>query len=283
VCFEAAPHGLLAEAEGMTEQEWLACAQPTRMIRFLIGTDHPRVQDVEAFPDCKGSDRKLRLFACACYDYISHLLPCPLARSGVETVRRFADGEVDAEELQRSDDLVQASLDSMEAGWRASRGAERAAVLPTHEALALASVAAWTEAPKAAYYASSNAYLTVEAIANPRDSRDDKSFASWVAEEKAQAEMLRDIFGPLPFRPRPLDPRWRTPQVVSLAQAAYEAPVASNPRRPGWLVLDRARLLILADALEEAGAEASEVLDHLRGPGEHIRGCWCVDWILGKE
>jgi hypothetical protein len=24
-------------------------------------------------------------------------------------------------------------------------------------------------------------------------------------------------------------------------------------------------------------------LDHCRGPGPHVRGCWVVDLILGKE
>jgi hypothetical protein len=48
---------------------------------------------------------------------------------------------------------------------------------------------------------------------------------------------------------------------------------------------DRAfdRLPILADALEEAGCTDTEVLAHCRGPGPHVRGCWVVDLILGKE
>jgi hypothetical protein len=39
---------------------------------------------------------------------------------------------------------------------------------------------------------------------------------------------------------------------------------------------------VLADALEEAGADA-ELVEHLRGPGLHLRGCWAVDLILGRE
>jgi hypothetical protein len=57
----------------MTEAEWLAWTDPQPMLRFLLGTDYPRVQDVESFPACKGSDRKMRLFACACYHRIRHL------------------------------------------------------------------------------------------------------------------------------------------------------------------------------------------------------------------
>ena len=48
---------------------------------------------------------------------------------------------------------------------------------------------------------------------------------------------------------------------------------------------DRAvdRLPILADALEEAGCTDATILDHLRGPGPHVRGCWVLDLLLGKE
>ena len=47
--------------------------------------------------------------------------------------------------------------------------------------------------------------------------------------------------------------------------------------------LDNTRLAVLADALEEAGCTEADILGHLRGPGPHVRGCWVVDLILGKE
>jgi hypothetical protein len=43
------------------------------------------------------------------------------------------------------------------------------------------------------------------------------------------------------------------------------------------------RLAVLADALEEAGCADADILSHLRGPGPHVRGCWVVDLLLGKE
>jgi hypothetical protein len=43
------------------------------------------------------------------------------------------------------------------------------------------------------------------------------------------------------------------------------------------------RLPILADALEDAGCTNADVLDHCRQPGEHVRGCWVVNLLLGKE
>src|SRR5262245_18119490 len=87
---------------------------------------------------------------------------------------------------------------------------------------------------------------------------------------------------------RHVDTAWLTPDVLSLAQTAYD-------ERGERGLLDPACLPILADALEEAGCpQVVEVpfgtgllphplLDHLRSPGPHVRGCWAVDLILGKE
>ena len=43
------------------------------------------------------------------------------------------------------------------------------------------------------------------------------------------------------------------------------------------------RLPILADALEDAGCDDADILRHCREPGEHVRGCWVVDLLLGKS
>ena len=89
------------------------------------------------------------------------------------------------------------------------------------------------------------------------------------AERAAQARLLRDLFGN-PFQPARLARAWRTPTVVALAQAMYE------DRRFDDMPL-------LADALEESGCTEEAILKHCREPGEHVRGCWVVDLVLGKE
>ena len=38
-----------------------------------------------------------------------------------------------------------------------------------------------------------------------------------------------------------------------------------------------------ADALEEAGCDNIDILLHCREPGTHVRGCWVVDLVLGKQ
>jgi hypothetical protein len=91
-----------------------------------------------------------------------------------------------------------------------------------------------------------------------------------------QMRLLRDILGN-PFRSVVLDPVWQSRTVVSLAQAAYQDRLLSSGH------LDADRLAVLADALEDAGCAEQAVLDHLRGPGPHVRGCWPVDLVLARE
>jgi hypothetical protein len=93
------------------------------------------------------------------------------------------------------------------------------------------------------------------------------------AEATSQCELLRCIFGN-PFRPPTSLPpsvlAWNDGIVAKLAHGIYA---------------DRAfdRLPILADALEEAGCGDAHTLGHCRQTGEHVRGCWLVDLLLGKE
>jgi hypothetical protein len=257
----------------MTEAEWLACAEPRRMLLFLLGDNYLRVQDVEAFPACKGSDRKLRLFACACYWSIRHLLPNPLAQEAVEMAERFADGLAAMNDLLVMEARLRGRLDVLEGPWRASRGTQRSGMQPTHDALALALQVVWQQAPKAAYYASSNAYLAFAAISRPGAALYDSGLgASRRAEEKRQTDMLRCIFGHL-FRPVALAPAvlaWNDGTAGKVAQRIYEGRAHAD-------------LPILADALEEAGCDDEGILSHLRGPGPHVRGCWAVDLLLAKE
>ena len=85
-----------------------------------------------------------------------------------------------------------------------------------------------------------------------------------------QANLLRDIFGN-PFLPVVFNPAWRTSDVMLLAQGIYE---------------ERAfeRMPILADALQDAGCDNEDILNHCRDANTpHARGCWVVDLILGKQ
>jgi hypothetical protein len=40
---------------------------------------------------------------------------------------------------------------------------------------------------------------------------------------------------------------------------------------------------LLDDSCEDGGCADSALLTHCREPGEHLRGCWVVDLLLGKK
>jgi hypothetical protein len=70
---------------------------------------------------------------------------------------------------------------------------------------------------------------------------------------------------------------WHGGAIVKLAQAVYEQRELPSGH------LDTARLAVLADMLEEAGCTDAQMLGHLRSGGPHVRGCWALDLLLGKE
>jgi hypothetical protein len=94
-------------------------------------------------------------------------------------------------------------------------------------------------------------------------------FAGWEREPQARAlVLLREVFGN-PFRPVRFKKAWRTDTAVSLARQMYDA-------------RDFSAMPILADALQDAGCDNADVLDHCRHPKQlHVRGCWVVDGVLG--
>ncbi len=40
---------------------------------------------------------------------------------------------------------------------------------------------------------------------------------------------------------------------------------------------------VLADALEDAGCDNEQVIQHCRMPGDHFRGCWVIDALTGHD
>ncbi len=82
------------------------------------------------------------------------------------------------------------------------------------------------------------------------------------------ADVVRDVSGN-PFRSVTFDLAWQTDTVTAIARGMYES-------------RDFSGMPILADALQDAGCDNEEVLNHCRQPGEHVRGCWVVDLLLGK-
>lgn len=277
----------------MTESDWLTSADPQRMLE-VVQFGAPGMENVPYL----ATPRKLRLFAVACCRQVWDGVGCgncPVgdvpdpycpnchgtgyiggltderSRRAVEVAERYADGEATEKQMAHWRQRFEHDHpDPPEWGW-----------LLVHNAC------------RDLRYFGDNLVNTYRFI-----------------QPAIQAALLRDIFGN-PWRPVakycrrcdgtgkliiPALPRgwqycphcngrrhplagcfeWRDGTVPRLAQAAYD-----DRRADG--TLDPTRLMVLADALEEAGCADTEILGHLRGPGPHVRGCWALDLILGRS
>jgi hypothetical protein len=233
----------------MTESEWLACEDPTKMLLFIRGhrTMRKRVKQ-----------RKQRLFAVACCLRLRPLLDDERSRRCIEVVEGFADARATAEELRV------AETEAREIWLKAAADDTAFACLQL--------CAKEVDGLHVSTTTISAVFERQKREANePFDPLDDRRSGACPSEERAQCVLIREIFGN-PFRPVTIAPawcHWQDGTLPKLAQAIYE---------------ERAfdRLPILADALEEAGCTNANILNHCRQPGEHVRGCWVVDAILGK-
>jgi hypothetical protein len=241
----------------MTEKQWLASTDPEAMFTC---------------PDRAGlaSEQKGLLFALACLRRVWPALN-EGSREAVEMLERLADrlpADEEREAARRAAELGVHTAGSYHtdsysnADYYGYDPAPVNALIDLADAVRVAAADVLTDARHVAHCAAAAASHVVE---------------GWSAERAAQAALLRDLFGPLPFRPVTLDPGRQTPQALALAQAAYDE------RELPTGTLDPVRLSVLADALEDARCPDQAVLDHLRGPGPHVRGCWAVDLILGKQ
>jgi len=227
----------------MTEAEWLACTNPLAMLRFLGD---------------RASPRKLRLFACACCRRVWELLSHSSSRYAVELAERSADEPVDERELDMASGDAEAAFEDT------FTDDDGMPVLESDLRPAAASAASYASSP-GRLEIERHLFVVVGDAATALNS-----------DASALAELLRDVF-PHPARPSAADPGWRAPTILALARAAYQ-----ERHFPGG-DLDAERLAVLSDALEDAGCSDAAILSHLRGPGPHVRGCWPLDLLLGKE
>jgi DNA gyrase/topoisomerase IV subunit B len=93
--------------------------------------------------------------------------------------------------------------------------------------------------------------------------------ANAIAAAKARCN-ARDSLG-RPYRATEMDPAWLSWHdaiIPRLAEAIREGRSVDMP--------------ILADALEEAGCTAADVLNHCRQAKKHSRDCWALSWMLSE-
>lgn len=243
----------------MTEAEldWLTCPAPLLLLEQVRG---------------KASDRKLRLFACGCCRLIWHMPDEPVAsHRAVEIAERYGDG------LSGEEERAAAEQQAWDA-WYPCQATER-------EQMGFMAVAAFANTTGRTYHYTDPQLGTTATRETWEYVRDCIQTVLWIGgreEEEGRFEAERDrefqnkiaalvlcVFGN-PFRLIDFSPAWRTDTVGALARQMYDT-------------RDFFAMPILADALQDAGCENDDILNHCRGDGPHVRGCWVVDCVLGKE
>jgi hypothetical protein len=239
-------------SETMTEAGWQAGGNPWPMLHHV---------------SAQRNERKLRLIACLCCHRIWHVIPTEEARRCVEVAELYAEGIASRDDLDRA---IHESMDSCASLTRP---------LGVAVADAINAVSRVHRSAEGGRYATIGLAASAWAASEARrlastdepDAEFDRRRNDLLFEELArQATLFREVFGS-PFRPVAFNPAWRTTDATLLANGIYA---------------ERAfdRMPVLADALQDAGCDADELLAHLRDTtATHVRGCWALDLVLGKE
>jgi hypothetical protein len=311
----------------MTDQDWLQSDDPAAMLECV--TFHKR----QVGWGCV-SDRKLRLFAVACCRQVWHLLTDERSRRAVEVAERYADGDGGGTSVMHR---------AREEAWM---GKDMHDNQPWALALSCCHHQAYTAAQDCRAVATNGrlippatqAALLREIVGNPFRRQEEKRLimeGRWVTKqvfslaEAAYAERIDNTAAIAETMKGIETLNFIMARCYSdSAYRGYQANLDQHHNRLKVLqetpngTLDHARLAVLSDALEEAGCDDADVLNHLRGKeqcpglpgrrcmfgmlnvdtidpnercptckgkqwidlrGSHVRGCWALDLVLGKE
>jgi hypothetical protein len=225
-------------------EDWLSADNPDVLLHAVRPPNAPH---------WAATDRRLRLFGCACARALWDVLPTD-ARSALTTSEKFADG------LATEADLRAAGV---RFGWNAATAAEQAQNAISAEPFEAARWAAKARASHAAGHSPDFGSVRL-----PKWHA--KWTAAFVAERARQAEFVRDIFPP-PGYTIALRAEWLTDTVRAIAKQMDATG-------------DFGAVPILADALQDAGCDDEVALARCRAAsGVHCRGNWVVDSVLGRN
>lgn len=270
----------------MTEWDYLEWDEYNRR-RYLVGQLRG-----------KASDRKLRLFAIACCRRMPESLIGAVAASCLDSALKYADGLCGDADLEAARESAQKELDELTAALNAARrsGGESPTFLELSARKSAISAAVWaaenfhpasTGSPDLSDQSEDGGGDSESEFEDPDDGFNyfpdvlfccvDAASAIILAssspisaseEEFQQCKLIREVFGES-LHPVRVDPSWRTPSVVDLAQQIYDV--------QGFDRMDD-----LAAGLEAAGCDCKLLLDHCRKVDGHVRGCWALDLLLQK-
>lgn len=283
----------------MTELEWMTCNDPEMMLEVVRGpisvvtkTFFGREVPFQGYFHRRTSDRKLRLFACACchrrlsllddehckklvevgqelgYENLNDV-PLDSCRRALELAERAAD-EIVADEDLRTASEITADFDAPACFYAACYGEHCGPYdteLMASGCLALAVSGACDTDPASGV--GSVVSQIGRATAYLSGSETGEMEGGDPAENAILCELLREIMGN-PFRKIAVNPDWQTPKVLELAQSIYEG-------------RNFDQMKVLAERLEKSGCNDPDILAHCHQSNEHVRGCWLLDLLLGKE
>lgn len=209
------------------------------------------------FLEGKASERKLRLFGAACCRRIDPALFAPAHQALVEAVELFSDNLIDENAFRAALEPVSQLWGEIESDdWEPQRYVTAAA-----RHLETGGGAPWA------------AGFSARAIARQCcPEQDPQHNLIGQAEREAQSHLLREIFG-TPMRPLHFDADW----LAGPGQVAVK--LASKIVQHGRFD----EVPLLAELLEQADCPHPDGIAHCRAPGTHLRGCWVVDALLGRE
>jgi hypothetical protein len=254
----------------VTEAEWLACDEPETLLeRSGFGN----------------SARKSRLLAVACCRRIWDQFVDDRSRRAVEVAERYADG------VATDSELIGAQIEAMQViaelvplvgnpGVRIEDAADTASDAdPFRAASAVPWMSSMGRRTENARLGRGPQHSYTPIAIERRNGLSALFRGKWKisllhepvstgVDGTVLCGLIRDVFGN-PFRSVIFSPEWRTDTTLSLTLQMYDTREFSA-------------MPILADALQDAGCDNADILDHCRGPGPHVRGCWVVDLVLGK-
>lgn len=205
-------------------------------------------------PAATENKRKVRLYAVACCRRLSLWFHDSRLRKAVDAAEKYSDGKLKLATLER---------------WNTVAN-EAHRTCPQPESVPMRFPPEWQANYAVINATHYDAYVNCDRLsrivvgtAGTTDESALVEIQSWLC------NIIRDIFGN-PFRSISFDVSWRTSTTVAIANQMYES-------------RDFSAMPILADALQDAGCENDDVLNHCRAAnGVHVRGCWVVDLVLGK-
>jgi hypothetical protein len=219
------------------------------------------------------SERRLRLLAVALARSVARLAPGDTMTDALDAAERFADTGKSKAALKRARQTLTDARGALEGPGL--RGRDRA-VLGAYMALFVANVACTEQTAGAG----STVYETVKTW------HEAEGLSRYDARYRVYSVFL-EVAGPA--RPDPGHPSWRLDNPVTLARTMIKFPswrtdTAVTLARQMYESRDFSAMPILADALQDAGCDDEHTLNHCRDMhAVHVRGCWVVDLVLGKE